>query len=199
MFAMIFGVEQSTYIFYDEPDLARSAMDWLTDVTIAVGTDMIRHGVDVLRIGEATASLLGPAFYRENVLPYHQRMNQAIVEAGGVPVLHICGRTNALLEAVADAGTVALETLTPPPLGDTELSEAKRRIGGRVCLKGNLDPVHLVGVLGPAEVAEATRRCLEISAPGGGFILSVADDMIRGTPRANMQAISEVAHTYKPA
>jgi hypothetical protein len=196
MFATVFGLEQSTYLLHDEPGFARSVMMWLTDVTIEVGRDMIRHGVDILRVGEATASLLSPTLYRRHVQEHHRRMNQALVAAGGSPVLHICGRSNSLLEAVADAGTPGLETLTPPPLGNVDLADAKRRIGNRVCLKGNLDPVHVVGALTPGEVAAATQRCLEAGSVGGGFVLSVADDMVRGTPLANLQAIAEVVHGY---
>ncbi len=197
MFATLFGIEQSTYLLYDDPDFAGEVMDWLTDITIEVGKDMVRHGVDMLRIGAATASLLNPTLYREHVLPRHRRMNNALIDAGGIPVMHICGRSNALLEAVADADTPALETLTPPPLGDVELAEAKRRIGDRVCLKGNLDPVHVVAKLPPETVAAETRRCLETGSPGSGYILSVADCMVPGTPLENMQAIAETVHGFR--
>ena len=197
-FSLLFGVEQSTFLFYDDPEFANEVMGWLTDVAIQVGKDLIQHGVDVLRIGEATSSLLGPRFYRQNVLSHHQRMHKALRSAGGATIVHACGHSSGLLEAFADSGASGIEPLTPPPLGDTLLADAKRRVGGRVCLKGGLDPVHVVGSLSAREVAEDTLRCLSEGSPGGGYILSVADCMVPGTPIENMRAIAETVHDFRP-
>lgn len=61
-------------------------------------------------------------------------------------------------------------------------------------LEGNLDPVHLMRFGTPEAVRSETHRCLEIGARGDGYILSVADCMAAGTPRAHMEIVSEVAH-----
>jgi hypothetical protein len=197
--SMLFGVERSSLLFYDEPKFAGQVLDWLTDVAIEVGRDLIRHGVEFLRVGEAPSSLLGPRLYREHVLPRHKRLAAALRQAGGCPIVHNCGHANAMLEAFAEAGFCGIEPLTPAPLGNVDLADAKKRVGDRVCLKGNLDPVHVVGKLSAAGVAAETRRCLEIGSPGSGYILSVADCMIPGTPLENLHAIVEVAHSYRPS
>jgi hypothetical protein len=199
MFNLFFGLESSVFMLYDEAEFAGEVMDWLTDVAIEVGQDLIRHGVDMLRVGEANASLLGAELYREHVLPRHRRLNQALQKAGGITVMHMCGNANAMLESVADAGASAVEPLTPPPLGNTNLADAKRRVGDRMCLKGNLDPVHVVGSLSPAEVAAQTRHCLEVGSAGGGYIFSVADCLIPGTPLENLQVIAHTVHEFLPA
>lgn len=198
LFSILFGVEQSTYLFYDEPECANEVMSWLTDVAIEVGKDLIRHSVDVLRVGEATSSLLSPRFYRRNVLPHHQRMYSALRAAGGATIVHACGHSSALLEAFADSGASGIEPLTPPPLGNTVLSDAKRRVGDRICLKGGLDPVHVVASLSAEEVGTETLRCLKEGSHGGGYILSVSDCMAPGTPIENMRAIAETVHGFRP-
>jgi uroporphyrinogen-III decarboxylase len=197
-FSILFGVEQGTYLFYDDPEFASEVMAWLTDVAIEVGRDLIRHGVDVLRVGEATSSLLSPRFYQRHVLPHHRRMNNALRSAGGATITHACGHSSALLESFAESAASGIEPLTPPPLGNTLLTDAKRRVGDRVCLKGGLDPVHVVASLSAAEVATETLRCLEEGSRGGGYILSVADCMAPGTPIENMTAIAEVVHGFSP-
>ena len=61
--------------------------------------------------------------------------------------------------------------LEPPPLGDTILSDAKRRIGDRVCLIGNIQYDDLAR--GTEESIERlVAEAIEQGAPGGGFILS---------------------------
>ena len=196
LYPSLFGTEQAIYYLYDDPQFACAILDWQTEVAIEVGRD-IRHGVKLLRLGEAGCSLLNPALYQQYVQPRHRRMHEALAAAGGVPITHICGRCSALLEAIANAHTVGLETLTPRPLGDADLADAKRRIGDRVVLKGNLDPVHVVCAPTPQEVATATRQCLEVGTPGSGYILSVADCLVPGTPLANVQAIADTVHAWR--
>jgi len=192
---LLLGLEQAATVFLDEPVFADGLMSFFTEVAIEVSRDMFRHGVDVVRVGAASTAVLGPRIYERFVLPWHRRMSAAIRASGGLAILHCCGHVNPMLESFAAAGWDGLEPLTPPPLGDTTLEDAWRRIGGRVCLKGNLDPVHLMRFGTPEAVRRETRRCREIGGTRGGFILSVADCMAPGTPRAHMEIVSEVAHS----
>jgi hypothetical protein len=191
---LLLGLEAAATVFLDDRRFADELMGFFTDTAIEVCRDMFRHGVDVVRIGGASTAVLGPRLYEEFVLPYHRRFAAAIRQAGGLSIFHCCGHVNAMLESFAAAGWDGLEPLTPPPLGDTTLADAWRRIGGRVCLKGNLDPVHVMRFGTPDAVAEQARRCLRIGGRKGGYILSVADCMAPGTPREHMQIVSEVAH-----
>jgi hypothetical protein len=191
---LLLGLERAATIFLDEPDFAEDLMRFFTEAAIEVCRDMFRHGVDVVRVGAASDAVLGPALYERFVLPWHRKMSAAIREAGGLSILHCCGHVKAMLEPFARAGWDGLEPLTPPPLGDVTLEEAWRRIGGTVCLKGNLDPVHLMRFGTPRAAEEETRRCLAIGGRGGGYILSVADCMAAGTPRGHMRIVADVAH-----
>jgi hypothetical protein len=191
---LLLGLERAATLFFDDPQFAEELMLFFTEAAIEVCRDMFRHGVDVVRVGGASTAVLGPRLYEHFVLPHHRRMSAAIRQAGGLSILHCCGHVNAMLESFARAGWDGLEPLTPPPLGDITLEDAWRRVGGKLCLKGNLDPVHLMR-FGTAEAVEReSRRCLEIGGRGGGYILSVADCMAPGTPRSHMQIVSEVAH-----
>ena len=64
-----------------------------------------------------------------------------------------------------------------------DIREVKRRVGDRMCLMGNVNPLE-VGVRGtPAEVQAATLDVLE-GAGGEGIILSVGGGISPGMPRA---------------
>ncbi|MBI5305215.1 MAG: hypothetical protein HY868_24000 [Chloroflexi bacterium] len=92
-----------------------------------------------------------------------------------IPVYtHTCGRIGDRLELMAETGTQGIDTLDPPPLGNVELAEAKRRIGDKLFIKGNLDSVALLAYETHAQViAEAVQR-IRIGKIGGGYILSTA-------------------------
>ncbi len=60
---------------------------------------------------------------------------------------------------MAETGTDGIDTLDPPPLGDVHLADAKARVGDRLFLKGNLDPVGVV-LLGTPETVRAEALAL---------------------------------------
>jgi uroporphyrinogen-III decarboxylase len=193
---MLLGLEQAATMFFDDPEFARELMEHFTAASIEAGRDLLRHGVDVLRVGAASTTILGPRLFEQFVLPFDRKLAAALRETGGFTILHCCGHVNAMLESFARAGWDGLEPITPPPLGDTTLAEAKRRIGAAICLKGNLDPVHIMKDGDRDSVVRATRECLETGARGGGYILSVSDCMAPGTPRAHMEIVADLVHRF---
>jgi len=62
-----------------------------------------------------------------------------------------------------------------------------------------IPPLHTTEVMlkgTPGTVAEASKRAIDDTAEGGGFILSTGDQCGRDTPFANIEAMIEVARTY---
>ena len=68
---------------------------------------------------------------------------EAAHQAGLRVVYHTCGGMMPFLERIADMRPDAVETFTPRDMGgDADLDEAKRRVGGRVCMVGGFDQFH---------------------------------------------------------
>ncbi|CAG0944135.1 uroporphyrinogen decarboxylase [Anaerolineae bacterium] len=172
----LFGYEQALMSLLADPGKAHALLDRLTDASIAWAVAQARRGVDAVLISSAFAggSLISTQMYREFVIPYERQVTEA-VKAVGVPIYtHTCGRIGDRLELMAETGTQGIDTLDPPPLGNVELAEAKRRIGDKLFIKGNLNSVALLAYETHAQViAEATER-IRIGKIGGGYILSTA-------------------------
>jgi uroporphyrinogen decarboxylase len=112
--------------------------------------------------------------YQEFVVPYERRVTEAIRAAGVPAYTHTCGRIGDRLDLMLETGTGGIDTMDPPPLGNTELADAKAQVGGRVFLKGNMDSVVLLRAKTAAEVIAHAAGRIEIGMPGGGYILSTA-------------------------
>ncbi len=70
-----------------------------------------------------------------------------------------------------------------------------RRIGDKVCIRGGVN--HQIMTYGtPEEVREEVRHCLEILAPGGGYILSLSAAINYDVPYANLEAFAAAAQEY---
>jgi uroporphyrinogen decarboxylase len=71
----------------------------------------------------------------------------------------------------------------------------KQRVGDRMCLMGNVNPLE-IGVRGtPEEVKEATHEVLEASG-GEGIVLSVGGGTSPGMPRENIIAMLEALEEF---
>jgi uroporphyrinogen decarboxylase len=191
----LFGFEQTRLGFVDDPGRAAAILEGFTAGIIAVAQGLAAAGVDAIKISSpfAGAGFLSAAFYRTFVMPYERQLVQAIETRGVRSYLHTCGDIRDRLELMADTGTSGIECLDPPPLGRVDLAEAKRRVGGRLFIKGNIDPVHVLLAGDRATVKADAARRLAIGRPGGRYILSTACSIAPRTPRENVAALAEVA------
>lgn len=172
----LFGYEQALTTFIMDPAKAHAVLDRLTAASVTWAAAQASHGVDAVLISSAFVGgpLLSPRMYREFVVPYERRVTDA-VKALGTPVYtHTCGRIGDRLDLMLETGTEGVDTLDPPPLGNTVLAEAKRQIGDKVFIKGNMNAVELLLAHEPEEIiGQATDRIVT-GMPGGGYILSTA-------------------------
>jgi uroporphyrinogen-III decarboxylase len=117
----------------------------------------------------ATPPYLPKDMFDDFVTPYVRRMVETIHRHGAFARIHAHGRVNALLEDFRDMGADALDPLEAPPSGDTDFADAKRRIGGDLCLMGNMQ-LNDLELLDEGEVREKTLALIEAGKPGGRFV-----------------------------
>ena len=122
----------------------------------------------------AGGGFISGKMYREFVAPYERRVTEAVKAAGAPVYTHTCGKLGDRLELLAETGTQGVDTLDPPPLGNVELADAKRRIGSRLFIKGNMNSVELLACQSKAAVVAHAAERIRTGKPGGGYILSTA-------------------------
>jgi uroporphyrinogen-III decarboxylase len=175
-FMELFGYEDALVNFILDGPKTHAILDRLTEASITWAVAQAKYGVDAVLMSSAFVGgpFLSPKMYKEFVVPYERRVTDA-VRAAGVPVYtHTCGSIGDRLDLMIETGTQGLDTLDPPPLGNTELADAKALIGNKVFIKGNMNAVELLAAkTKEAVIAHATNR-IRLGKPGGGYILSTA-------------------------
>jgi uroporphyrinogen decarboxylase len=109
-------------------------------------------------------------------------------EHGVYTWLHICGNTTDKLESIADTGASCFSLDYK-----VNLAVAKEKVGGRMTLAGNIDPVSILNQKGPDEVRASGQACIAAAAAGGGFILTSGCDLPPTIPLDNIRAMLDMA------
>jgi uroporphyrinogen-III decarboxylase len=89
-----------------------------------------------------------------------------------------------------------IECLDPPPLGDVELEDAKRRTKGLGFIKGNIDSVNTLLYGEPGEILADARRRIEVGKEGGSFILSTACSVAPRVDRSKLLLLREAVDAW---
>ncbi|MBI4602623.1 MAG: uroporphyrinogen decarboxylase family protein [Planctomycetes bacterium] len=185
------GINTLMLDFSDDPDFVRALFDFVVVLELRFARAQVDAGIDLMGVGDAAASLVGPRVYEDLVWPHEKKLVDGL-HSLGVPVrLHICGNTRPILRGLGRLGCeiVDLDYLSP-------LDEARRVLGERQVLLGNIDPVRVLQDGTPASVAEAVARCH--AQAGSRWIVSAGCEVPRGTPLENLQVLGEYARNHAP-
>ena len=131
-------------------------------------------GVGAFRIAGAELSsqtLMGPGWFEKLCVPYDETLVDTIHKQGGTAFYHCHGRIGAIIDQIADLGIDALSPLEDVPQGDITLTQAKDRVGDRVCLVGNLDDMEFINRRSKIEIQAKSIELIEEVGKGGRFIL----------------------------
>jgi MtaA/CmuA family methyltransferase len=178
------GVQNFMLALYEDPAFAHAVLEFLTPLVIDFALAQVTAGgAPMLGAGDAAASLISPAQYREFALPYEQRVSEALHEAGALWKLHMCGNTTNLLPDLVRCGAdlFNVDHLVP-------FAKACEVYGGAgKCFKGNLDPVADLLTATPEQCSARARECLA-QARGLRYMLSPGCEIPAATPDEVMHA-----------
>lgn len=187
------GMEQLMMDPYLDPDTYHVFMSKITDLAVDCATELALANGDALGVhgNIANAGLIGAKFFRQFILPYEKKVVEAIHAAGSFTVYHNCGKAEALLPCYTELGLTAWETVAEPPQGDNDLERAKKMVGDKLTLIGNIDQVQFLKTASAQEVKEQTEQRVAIGKPGGRYIFAGSDFLETDTPLENVAAMVE--------
>jgi len=185
------GINALMTDFIDDPQFVRDLFEFVLAMELRFAREQVAAGADIVGIGDAAASLLGPGLYHEFAWPYEKLLVDGIHSFGAKVRLHICGNTRRILDGMAKLGCdiVDLDSLSP-------LGEARAQMGPDQVLLGNLNPVTALRNSTPEAITAAIAECHRQAGPR--YIVGVGCEIPRDTPPENVRALCQYAHQHQP-
>jgi ribonuclease III len=184
------GINNLMLDFFDDPAFVRDLFAFVLELELGFAKAQVDAGVDILGVGDAAASLVGPQLYEEFVWPYEKKMVDALHAMGARVRLHICGNTRSILQGMGRLGCEIVDLDFPVPL-----SEARASMGPKQVLLGNIDPVKVLRDGTRQTITGAIAECHRQA--GQAYIVSAGCEVPRDTEPDHLLALLEYARAHR--
>ena len=184
-------------MLYARPDLLHRMLAVNAEAVAAYLNAQIAAGAQAVMVFDSWGGVLADGAFQTFSLAYTQRVLDKL--DGSVPAIVFTKGGGPWLEEIAGSGAdvVGLDWTV-------DLARARERVGQRVSLQGNLDPMALFG--GEAAVRQEARRVLDRYADGAsgkgrhdGHIFNLGHGIHQLTPPDAVAALVDEVHRYSHA
>ena len=178
-------------LMYARPDLMHRILDVNARAVTAYLNAQIAAGAQVVQLFDTWGGTLAHGAYQEFSLAYSRQVLQGLTRAHEervVPRILFTKGGGQWLEDMAATGADALGIDW-----QTSLADARRRVGDKVALQGNLDPNVLFAP--PLVIGGEVQRVLDAFGYGSGHVFNLGHGISQHTPPEHVSALVEAVHT----
>jgi uroporphyrinogen decarboxylase len=177
-------------MLYSRPDLLRRVLDINAEAVTAYLNAQIAAGAQAVMVFDTWGGALSDAAYGEFSLAYSRRVLEGLTrehEGRVVPRILFTKGGGLWLEAMAQSGADALGLDW-----QTDLGAARDRVGSKVALQGNMDPMTLFAQ--PEAIQAEAGRILARFGAGPGHVFNLGHGVSQFTPPDHVHALIEAVH-----
>ncbi len=179
-------------MMFDQPEALDELLAKLSESVAIYLQAQIARGADTVMVFDTWGGALSPAAYERFSLQPMQRIVARLKQfAPQIPVILFTKNGGQHLSKMADTGCDALGVDWT-----TDLRDARARVGDRVALQGNLDPLCLLAR--PERIREEVARVLESFGSGPGNVFNLGHGILKQTPPEHAAAMIEAVRELSP-
>jgi len=186
----IVGIEALMMAAVEMPDKLFDLMAFTTELVWRIGEQTLNHP-DILgmNVSEPVASgdMISPALFRKFVAPFLKDLVNKIKGKGKFAGIHICGDSTPILQDILELAPTCFSLESK-----VDLRAARQKLGGKVCVLGNVSPTGKLLSGSPREVKEEAIKCVKAWGDTQGYILTVGCDFPKQVPLENVTALMEL-------
>ncbi len=178
-------------LVYSDPEAMHLLLQHVTTITISYLQAQIQAGVDVIMLFDTWGGVLSPHDYLCFSLQYMEKITKALREYTSekeIPVILFTKNGGQHLNAIADTGCHAVGVDWT-----VNLQEARKQIGHRVALQGNLDPAVLYA--SRETIHAEVKRVLSEFGNGNGHVFNLGHGVFPDTDPEKVASMIESVQT----
>lgn len=186
------GTEAFIRETYKNPGLVNELLELSKASALAMIDALTEIGVvPVIVEPVACSSLISPRQFEKFALP-HLTEIVAHTHAKGMPIcLHICGKTEPIIEMMATTGADILS------IDQIDMTVAKNLVGNKACLLGNVKPAETLLKGTPSSVMAEVKNIIECAGDSPkGLIVSSGCEVPFNAPSENIDALITATRMY---
>ncbi|MBS3964468.1 MAG: uroporphyrinogen decarboxylase [Methylomonas sp.] len=181
-------------MMFEQPQLMHTMLDTLAQAVATYLNAQIAAGADAVMVFDTWGGMLSHDDYLEFSLRYGQKVRELLHtrhEGRHIPTVWFTKGGGLWLEAMADAGYDALGLDW-----QTDIAAARARVGDRVALQGNMDPITLYAP--PAVIRQRVDNILRSFGHGSGHVFNLGHGILPDIDPAHVGAMVDAVHELSP-
>lgn len=179
-------------MLYADPVTLHRLLELLAQSVTQYLLAQIRAGADAVMIFDSWGGVLTTQAYQQFSLHYMQQIVSELKRHTQAPIIVFTKGGNLWLDSIAAMGCDAVGidwTL--------DIAQARRQIGDRVALQGNLDPCVLYAQ--PEQIRQAVKALLEQYGGGPGHIFNLGHGIYPDVPPEHVAVLVDAVHEFSHA
>ncbi|NWF48975.1 MAG: uroporphyrinogen decarboxylase [Ignavibacteriaceae bacterium] len=168
-------------LIYGNPELAHILLEKITKATAAYLSAQIEAGTSLVQIFDTWAGILSPGDYQMFAMRYVQQLISEI-KRKDEPVIYFPKGVHYLMHELKEVGADAISVDWT-----VELEKARRKMGDKVAIQGNLDPTVLYA--DTDSIKREARKVLESFGKGHGHIFNLGHGILPDIDPENVKAL----------
>jgi len=177
-------------MLFDEPGWMHQLLEKLTESVSRYLNAQIAAGAQAIMIFDTWGGLLTPRDYRDFSLSYMKKIVDSLTkenEGRSVPVTLFTKNGGQWLELISESGCTALGIDWT-----TDIRGARKRVGSKVALQGNMDPSILYA--SPERIRQEVTDILEAYGSGSGHVFNLGHGIHQGVDPHKVAVLVEAVH-----
>jgi uroporphyrinogen decarboxylase len=192
---MIEGAASADFIqvrtmLYQRPDLLHQVLETNARAVTAYLNAQIESGINVAMIFDTWGGILPGTAYQEFSLSYIEKILSSLMREHAksrIPSIVFTKDGGELLERIATTGCdcIGLDWRT-------DIGIARKRVGHKVALQGNLDPAVLLSP--PDVIVKEVGKILQSFGSGNGHVFNLGHGVMQNTPPEHVAVMVDAVH-----
>jgi uroporphyrinogen decarboxylase len=179
-------------LIYEQPALAHVLLDKLAQAVAAYLNAQIEAGAQVVMLFDTWGGVLATEEYEQFSLYYAKQVRALLKtehEGQRIPAILFTKGGGQWLEMMAETGYEALGLDW-----QTDIHKARQRVGDRVALQGNMDPMFLYAR--PEAIVEKVKTILQGYGAGSGHVFNLGHGILPDINPEHVKAMVDAVHEY---